>query len=265
LEQLTKNVFVETNVRGCDPGFVVTSHGIVMIDVPIDIDHAKTWAEAIHTRGQVRCIINTEHHMDHWFGNTIFSTGTVLSHEAAREAMLAMDVEYIRERSHVLYSDPLTIPDNYQLTFPNITYSEHMTYYSGSHTFHLIHTPGHTPGQTAVYIPEEEVVFTGDAVFCENWTAVHDGAPEQWLDSLRMIENLDVRFIVPGHGRICGKEYLKTQAAVVRGYREAGEKLQAQGRSKHGIDDAVKRSIDPYFDIKDVGMRAGIVLPPNRR
>lgn len=265
MDQLTKNIFVETKVRGCDPAFVVTSDGVVLIDVPIDVGYAKTWKEEIRRRGTVRCIINTEHHMDHWFGNTGFSTGTVIAHEAAREAMLAMDVEYIRERTTVLYSDPLTIPDGYRLTFPNITYSENMTYYSGSHTFQLIHIPGHTAGQTAVYIPEEKVVFTGDAVFCENWTAVHDGVPEQWLKSLNMIEKLDVSFIVPGHGRICGKEYLTTQAAIVRGYMEAGETLQAQGKSKNCIDDAVKRSIDPYFDIKDVGMRAGIVLPPNRR
>lgn len=236
-----------------------------MIDVPIDPDHARTWAAEIRQRGEVRCIINTEHHMDHWFGNGMFAVDTILSHEAAREAMLAMDLDYVRERTRVLYSDPLSIPDDYRLRFPNITYSDEMTFYSGSHTFHLIHIPGHTAGQTAVYIPEEQVVFTGDAVFCENWTAVHDGTPERWLDSLKIIEDLDVRVIVPGHGRLCGKAYLATQAAIVRGYMDAGEKARGRGADKQDLDDASKRSIDPYFDIKDVGMKAGIVLPPNRR
>jgi hypothetical protein len=33
-QQLTSNVFVETLVRGCNHGFVITSDGIVMIDRP---------------------------------------------------------------------------------------------------------------------------------------------------------------------------------------------------------------------------------------
>ncbi|MGY1735808.1 MBL fold metallo-hydrolase [Geodermatophilus sp. SYSU D00684] len=35
------------------------------------------------------------------------------------------------------------------------------------HDFHLLHTPGHTPGQLAVYVPQERMVFPGDSVFCE--------------------------------------------------------------------------------------------------
>ena len=34
MQQLTSNVFVETQIRGCNHGFVTTSEGIVMIDTP---------------------------------------------------------------------------------------------------------------------------------------------------------------------------------------------------------------------------------------
>ena len=34
MEQITSNVFVETQVRGCNHGFVKTSDGLVMIDSP---------------------------------------------------------------------------------------------------------------------------------------------------------------------------------------------------------------------------------------
>ena len=34
MQQLTSNVFVETQVRGCNFGYVTTSDGIVMIDSP---------------------------------------------------------------------------------------------------------------------------------------------------------------------------------------------------------------------------------------
>ena len=34
MQQLTRNLFVETRIRGCNHGFVTTSDGIVMIDSP---------------------------------------------------------------------------------------------------------------------------------------------------------------------------------------------------------------------------------------
>ena len=34
MQQLTSNVFAETQIRGCNHGFVTTSDGIVMIDSP---------------------------------------------------------------------------------------------------------------------------------------------------------------------------------------------------------------------------------------
>ena len=204
MEQITKNIFIEAKVRGCNPGFVVTSQGVVLIDTPVDPDYAKKWKEEIAKRGEIRCIINTEHHMDHWLCNSLFEED-IISHEATRETMRTMDLDFIRKRTKILYLDPLPLPERYQLRLPNITYHGGMTLYFGKHTFHLIHTPGHTPGLTAVYIPEEKVVFTGDNVVGQTRTAYHDANPEKWIESLKVLEGLDVRFVLPGHGKICDK------------------------------------------------------------
>jgi cyclase len=34
MEQVTPNVFTTTKLRGCNPSFVVTSAGVVVIDTP---------------------------------------------------------------------------------------------------------------------------------------------------------------------------------------------------------------------------------------
>jgi cyclase len=172
--------------------------------------------------------------------------------------MLTMNLDYIRNRTKILYSDPLPLPEGHQLKVPTITYSGRMTLHSGTHTFHLIHTPGRTAGETAVYIPEEKVVFTGDNVFGQLGTAFHDAQADKWLESLKVLEGLDVRFIVPGHGKVCDKGYLSTQASIIRGWME--EKAKAQGGT---VDEtAIKRKADPYFDILDFGIKPGLKLPP---
>ena len=66
----------------------------------------------------------------------------------------------------------------------------------------VIHTPGHTPGQVAVYVPDERVVFTGDTVFseCQTWLMTSD--IDQWVGALDLIAGLDVDTVVPGHGPV---------------------------------------------------------------
>src|SRR5215217_6208717 len=81
MRQLTKNVFVETGIRGCNHGFVTTSEGIVMIDSPHKpSDALKLKAEIARRGGNLRYIINTEPHGDHWTGNAFFDV-PVVAHE----------------------------------------------------------------------------------------------------------------------------------------------------------------------------------------
>jgi glyoxylase-like metal-dependent hydrolase (beta-lactamase superfamily II) len=72
MQQLTSNVFVETQIRGCNHGFVTTSDGIVMIDTPHKPSDALKLKAEIARRGQLRYILNTEPHGDHWTGNAFF-------------------------------------------------------------------------------------------------------------------------------------------------------------------------------------------------
>ena len=72
MEQLTSSVYAETQIRGCNHGFVVTSEGVVMIDSPQKPSDALKLKEEIAKHGELRYIINTEPHGDHWTGNAYF-------------------------------------------------------------------------------------------------------------------------------------------------------------------------------------------------
>ena len=52
-----------------------------------------------------------------------------------------------------------------------VVFTGDVTLRVGDHTFNCLRTPGHTPGQLAVHVPEEGVVFTGDTIFsgCQTW------------------------------------------------------------------------------------------------
>ena len=73
----------------------------------------------------------------------------------------------------------------------------------------MIHLPGHTLGQTAVYIPQERVVITGDNFSNGFQPSLSYGYPMEWLDSLEIILGLDVEFIIPGHGEVGDKKAVR--------------------------------------------------------
>ena len=77
----------------------------------------------------------------------------------------------------------------------------------------VIHAPGHSPGHLAFYLPEQRVLFTGDAVvtsprFVGGWPAFSLN-PRQQAETLRRLTEYDVEVIAVGHG-----EPIRRQAKV---------------------------------------------------
>lgn len=236
MQQVSKNIYAETGIYGCNPGFVVTTEGIVMIDAPQKPTDAVKFREQMKGKGEVIYQIHTEPHRDHVMGNFFF-TGTVIAHKGTREAILSLMASYLSTEmilDKVKAIDPQGLPlmKGYFLKIPSITFSKDLSLHLGKHTFKLIHLPGHTSSQTAVYVPEERVVFTGDNVFHKVQPWFQHANPDAWLQSLAIIGSLDVDVIVPGHGGVCDKNYLEEQVSFIEEWIEAVREAKRQGLSK---------------------------------
>src|SRR6476659_9045570 len=46
-EELAPGIFINTNYRGCTPGFIYTEEGIIMIDSPLIPKQAVDWRQQI--------------------------------------------------------------------------------------------------------------------------------------------------------------------------------------------------------------------------
>lgn len=193
--------YSRTRPYGCNSSFVKTSEGIIVIDTPYLPIDAVAWRDEVAARGDIRYIINTEPHRDHVSGNYFFP-GTVVSSRGVREAFTETLGTPDDVRRRVAEMDPkgVHLVKDYQPRPPAIAFTGRMELHLGDLTFELIQAPGHTPGQVAVYIPQEKVLFTGDN-FTNGWQpALGFSNPVEWAKSLRKLENFDASIIVPGHG-----------------------------------------------------------------
>jgi len=270
MEGVTPNVFTITKLRGCNPSFVTTSDGVVVIDTPQLPTRAVAMRRAAESHGPIRYLINTEHHVDHIFGNYFFKgAGTVVNHQGLYERFMVVYPEldpfaYAYESLPGPKARGTDLDDPGGLALwpdrdeyyrdPNkgtIVFTGDLTLRVGDHAFHLLHTPGHTPGQLAVHVPEERVVFTGDTIFsgCQTWLMTSDVA--QWLDALERIRTLDVDWIVPGHGPVVTRQYLDVQRSVLMEWKTAVAVAIAKGWSRE--ETVARVSFADRFGPVDVG------------
>ena len=235
MQQLTSNVFVETQVRGCNFGYVTTSDGIVMIDSPqLPSDAIKLNTE-IEQKGQLRYIINTEPHGDHWTGNAFFDV-PVIAQEGVRRRILETNMEQHIQRVASFGPDEPKLMEGYVANVPVMTFTNGMILHVGDHTIQMIHMPGHTAYQSAICIKAEGVVWTSDNIFNKVQSFVQEGSPDQWLTSVESLRRLDEEIFVPGHGELCDKGYLDEQGSFIQEWKDYVWNAIERGMSK---DDAI--------------------------
>ena len=243
MQRVTDNVCTDTTLRGCNPSYVTTSDGVVVIDTPQLPTRAVAMRQEAEAQGPIRYLINTEHHVDHIFGNYFFKdAGQVVNHRGLYDNFMVptpdLDpYEYAKEAIPTDDPDGAAIfpeRDAYYAD-PNkgtIVFTGDLTLRVGETTFNLLHTPGHTPGQLAVHVPEERVVFTGDTVFNECQTWLMTSNVEQWIEALDRIKALEVDHLVPGHGPVTTTKYLDRQRAVLMEWKAAVADAIAKGWSR---------------------------------
>ncbi len=243
MQRVTPAVFTDTTLRGCNPSYVITSDGVVVIDTPQLPTRAVAMRVEAETHGPIRYLINTEHHVDHIFGNYYFKgVGAVVEHRALYDRFMVATpdldpYEYAKEAIPTDDPDGAAIFPDRETYYadPNkgtIVFDGDLTLVVGDQTFHLLHTPGHTPGQLAVHVPAERVVFTGDTVFCECQTWLMTSDIDEWLEALDRIAALDVDRIIPGHGPVTTPAYLAVQRANLLDWKSAVADAVAKGWSR---------------------------------
>ena len=70
------------------------------------------------------------------------------------------------------------------------------------YTLRVIHTPGHASNHLCYFLEEEKTIFTGDHIMDGSTVVIAppDGSMSQYIDSLQILKDEDLKYIAPGHG-----------------------------------------------------------------
>jgi glyoxylase-like metal-dependent hydrolase (beta-lactamase superfamily II) len=139
------------------------------------------------------------------------------------------------------------------LTRPTTTFSDRMTVYLGKRRVDIM-TLGraHTAGDAVIWVPDQEVMFTGDIVEYHSACYCGDGHFSDWSETLANIAAFEPKSIAPGRGdALVGEEMVAAAIANTADFVESTYKpvarIVARGGSLKEAWDAVRAECDPKF------------------
>lgn len=103
-----------------------------------------------------------------------------------------------------------------------------------------LHTPGHTPGHMALYLPQEQVLFSGDHILfgitpnIGIWKDV-SASLSDYLENLKKLKDLPVRLTLPAH-RASHKDVYQRIDELVAHHQERLEEIYQVVASNPGLD-----------------------------
>ena len=234
------NVYWVQGGVGSNDGFIVGTDGVVLVDTKTTVDSEKQVIAEIAkvTPKKVNTVIITHSDGDHVNGLAAFPAGlTIIAQENCKKEMEASagsrnpaPQDRLPTRTYAK-TDKLTI--------------------DGVH-IRLYHwAPGHTSGDTVVYLPDEKIVFGGDLLAGapdRPDTGIHEnknGSAAGWIENAKGMVGLDADTYLTGHGNMMTKADVQKKLALIQDKYNKIKTMAAQGKSLDEIKTSLGESTAP--------------------
>jgi cyclase len=254
MREISPGIFVETDQRGANYGGIVTDAGIIVIDTPLEPGQARAFRDELREEAGGKpflYIMNTDHHRGHILGNQFFQPTRVLAHEQAWKHMKGYGDNF-KQRVIDSFKKAPDIQAQFtdiQIIVPSITFSDRFDIIGGGRDIRIIRVGGHTAATSVVWLPEESLLFVGDAVWVDQHPYMAQANSKEWLDGLTFIRKLHAERIVPGRGAICGREATERMSEYIRFIRARVRMLHRQGKTKQETSATLLREVASWFPI----------------
>ncbi|MCK4711842.1 MAG: MBL fold metallo-hydrolase [Marinosulfonomonas sp.] len=236
-------------------GVIIGDESVMVIEAQATPRLANKVIEEIRkvTDKPISHLVLTHYHAVRVLGASAYGAPEIIMSDAARSMVVERgqedwDSEF--QRFPRLFEGHESIPG---LTYPTTTFSDSMTVYLGNRRVDIMHLGrAHTAGDAVVWVPDAEVMFTGDIVEYHSACYCGDGYFADWGETLENIAMFDPASIAPGRGdALVGREKVaaaleSTLDFVESTYRPAA-RVAARGGSLKEAWDAVRAECDPKF------------------
>ncbi len=198
---------------GSNNTWILFEDYVVVIDANFPKEAADVIAAVKKTTDKpIRYVLDTHHHGDHAYGNAVFAkegAGIVAQANCARWLRLNGAKEF--EEAGKGPAGRKDVRDS-KLKVPNVVFDDKLVLDDGTQRVEFLFLGhAHTPGDAFAYLPKHKLLCTGDACVNGPYNYMGHSDSASWIRTLERAQQLDVKYVLPGHGPIAGKDLLEKQ------------------------------------------------------
>lgn len=236
--QVAENVYVWSDLHPSGIGYttnnliVIARDGVLVADgqgSPAATEKMVRYIRTLTDR-PIRHVVVCSEHGDHTGGNAAFPSGAGFVASAVSKTNLEQRAQSSRGAEQ-------------KVRVPTETVADRKVLEMGTEIQILNLGRAHTGGDLVVYLPKERIVFASEVFSNRIFPSMASAFPTEWIHTLRNVERLDARIVVPGHGFVDDPVVLRTELV---NFREALEYVVGEVSRLHarglGIEHAQKQA-----------------------
>lgn len=236
-------------------GVIIGDESVMIVEAQATPRLANKVIECVRsvTDKPISHVVLTHYHAVRVLGASAYGAQQIIMSDKARSMVVERgqedwDSEF--QRFPRLFEGHESIPG---LTWPTTTFNDKMTVYLGNRKVDIMHLGrAHTAGDAVIYVPDQNVMFTGDIVEYHSACYCGDGHFADWGNTLDAIKAYNVDAIAPGRGdALVGEKMVNAAIENTRDFVSSTfkpvQKIAARGGSLKEAWDAVRAECDPKF------------------
>lgn len=247
MDAIAKNVYIEERFPGVTLGVIVQTRGLIQIDAPPAPEDGRAWRAALMGmgNGHERVLINLDSHPDRTLGVRMMDC-TVIAHEQTARAFQNRPNTF-KAQGDETGANWESIPGLGSVRWapPEISFVSRMSLHWSDMPVILESHPGPTDGAIWVILPEEKVVFVGDAVLKGQPPFLAHADLPAWLEALDYLQGAEFKgyTVVGGRDGSLSPQAIRSQADSLKKIHARIEKLGAKRSSVANVTDKLADQI----------------------
>lgn len=242
-------------------GFVVGTRGALVIDTGMGERNGRTVLAEVEkiAPGKALYLVTTHVHPEHDLGAGAFPATTKM----IRSQDQVKDIDEFGYQLADVFSKRSAVNaellKDAKFRKADITFDKEYTLDLGGVTARILAMgANHTRGDTAVFVPQDGVLFSGDIAmkgmpsFASPYSTV-----SHWLASLDVLDGLQPKMVVPSHGPIGDASYIANYRVYLTMIRDRVAAMKKEGKTQDEVVKAVTAEMQAKYP--DAGRLGGAI------
>jgi glyoxylase-like metal-dependent hydrolase (beta-lactamase superfamily II) len=254
-DEIGKGLYAFTAEGDPNSGIIVGDDGVMVVDAQATPVMATEVIERVRkvTDKPIKYVLLSHYHAVRVLGASAYRDAEIVASDGTRDLIVErgqQDKDSEIGRFPRLFQAVESIPG---LTWPTITFPKQMSVWLGKREVRIMHLGrGHTAGDVVAYVPDANVVFSGDLVEYHSACYCGDAHFADWPGTLDNLAKFKANALVPGRGAaLASSQKVSEGIDMTRDFLStlygSAKDSVAKGLTLKQAFDAARKVMDPKF------------------